>query len=123
LKEGKNKKIISEHSEQVGFVSWIRKKFPGLLVFAIPNGSYRDISTGKKLKDEGVTAGVPDLFIPSLKIFIEMKRKNGGVVSKEQEKIIEYLQRVGYTVWVCHGAEEASRKILEFLKDRENKNI
>lgn len=112
-------KSLTEHSEQVGFVSWIRKKFPGLLVFAIPNGSYRDISTGKKLKDEGVTAGVPDLFIPSLKIFIEMKRKNGGVVSKEQEKIIEYLQRVGYTVWVCNGAEEASRMLLNFLKERE----
>jgi hypothetical protein len=111
----------TEHQEQVGFCQWISLKFPGLLCFSIPNGEHRAISVAVRLKKEGLTRGIPDLFIPSLKIFIEMKRKDGGVVSKEQEKIIAYLQRVGYTVWVCHGAEEASLKLLTFLKERELK--
>lgn len=114
-------KSISEDKEQEGLVIWFRQKYPGMLIFHVPNGEQRALSVGIRLKKQGVVAGIPDLFIPSLKIFIELKRKDGGVVSKEQEKIIAYLQRVGYTVWVCHGAEEASLKILEFLKERENK--
>jgi len=112
-------KPITEAKHQEGFVTWFRLKYPGMLIFHIPNGEHRVVSVGVRLKKQGVVAGIPDLFIPSLKIFIEMKRKYGGVVSKEQEKIIAYLIRVGYTVWVCHGAEDASRKLLTFLKERE----
>jgi hypothetical protein len=110
--------FASEHSEQVGFVRWVREKFPGLLIFAIPNGSFRDINTGKKLKDEGVTKGIPDMMIPAKKIFIEMKRVKGGVVSPEQKKMMEYLTRVGYTCMICYGANDASRQLLDFLKDK-----
>jgi hypothetical protein len=110
--------VPSEHAEQVGFVRWIRKKYPGLLIFAIPNGGRRAISVAKKLKEEGVTRGIPDLMIPALKIFIEMKRTKGGVVSPEQKKIMDYLKRCGYTCYVCRGAREASIKILEFLEER-----
>ena len=113
----------SEHAEQVGFVRWIKKRYPGLLIFAIPNGGIRNIRTGKKLKDEGVTRGIPDLMIPALKMFIEMKRSKGGVVSPHQKKIMEYLKRVGYTCYVCNGAEDASRKVLKFLEEREKKSI
>jgi hypothetical protein len=111
-------KSSSEASHQEGFINWFRLKFPDVLIFHIPNGEQRALSVGVRLKKQGVVAGIPDLFIPSLKIFIELKRKDGGAVSKEQEKIIAYLQRVGYTVWVCHGAEEASIKILDFLQSK-----
>lgn len=118
LKTTTKKYIPSEHAEQVGFVRWMKKRYPGLLIFAIPNGGVRNIRTGKKLKDEGVTRGIPDLMIPALKMFIEMKRTKGGVVSPDQKKIMSYLQRVGYTCYVCHGAEEASLKVLKFLEER-----
>lgn len=116
---GLKTKHSSEDKEQEGLINWFRLKFPGMLIFHIPNGEQRALSVGVRLKKQGVVAGIPDLFIPALKIFIELKRKDGGVVSKEQEKIIAYLQRVGYTVWVCHGAEDASRQLLTFLKERE----
>ena len=108
----------SEHSEQTGFVRWMREKYPGLLIFAIPNGGVRDIVTGKKLKDEGVLKGVPDLMIPALKIFVEMKRAKGGTVSPEQKEIMSYLTRHGYTCIVGYGATDASVKILKFLEER-----
>ena len=111
-------KPATEDKEQEGFITWFRLKFPGVLCFHVPNGEHRVLSVGVRLKKQGVVAGIPDLFIPAWKIFIEMKRTKGGVVSKEQEKIISYLQRVGYTVWICYGAEDASRKVLEFLKER-----
>ena len=72
-----------------------------------------------KLKKMGVVAGIPDLFIPAWKLYIELKREKGGVISPAQNKIISYLQRVGYTVFVCHGATEASVEVLKFLEERD----
>jgi len=103
----------SEHDEQVGFINWFRTKFPKVLIFAIPNGGKRSIGAGKKLKAEGVVAGVPDLFIPSWDIWVEMKRKSGGRLSPDQKKIIEYLESEGYHVIVAKGATDASKQIME----------
>jgi hypothetical protein len=71
-----------------------------------------------KLKKLGVVPGIPDLMIPAWKIFIEMKRTSGGVVSPAQKEIMAYLERVGYRCFVCKGATEASIKVLKFLEER-----
>jgi hypothetical protein len=105
----------SEHEEQAGFVSWFRARFPGVLIFAIPNGEHRAISAAKRLKAEGVVAGVPDLHVPEWRLWIEMKRATGGRLSADQAEIIRHLQDIGYTVIVGHGAREASAKVLEFI--------
>ena len=104
--------MSDEHSEQSGFVRWFRNKYPTILIFAIPNGSYRDMSTAKKLKKEGVVSGVPDLYVPKHHVWIEMKRKDGGVLSEEQKAMHHYLTMIGDTVIIGYGAEDASRKIL-----------
>ncbi len=109
----------TESMEQQGFVTWFREKYPGVLIFSVPNGNWRGISVGRRLKAEGLTPGVPDLFIPSWKLFLEFKRKTGGVVSKDQEKIIGYLQRVGYTVFICRGAEDGAIQVMDFRKGLE----
>lgn len=108
--------LPSEHEEQVGVVNWIRRKFPEVVVFAIPNGDKRSISVAKRLKAEGVTPGVPDLFIPDWNLWIEMKKQKGGKLSAAQKDMIEHLQRIGHTVIVGYGAEDASSKIIEFLQ-------
>lgn len=118
----KSKKYIpTEHAEQVGFIQWWRKTFPSLIIFSIPNGGRRAMSVAKKLKAEGLTPGVPDLYCPRLKLWIEMKRTKGGSLSEEQEKMIAYLRRIGDHVIVGLGAEDASRKVLKFLEEREKK--
>lgn len=106
----------TEHAEQVGFVQWFRAQFPRVLIFAIPNGEKRAISVAKRLKAEGVVRGIPDLFIPALGVWIEMKRAEGGRLSKEQRETIRYLESIGHTVIVGRGAGDASRQLLQWMK-------
>ena len=105
----------SEHDEQKGLINWFREKFPGILIFAIPNGEKRSISVAKRLKAEGVVRGVPDLYVPAWNLWIEMKRQKGGSLSREQKEMIEYLHGIGHTVIVGRGAADASSQVLEFI--------
>ena len=69
-----------------------------------------------RLKAEGVSAGVPDLFVPEWLLWIEFKRQKGGSVSKEQKEWHEYLDSIGQTVLICKGAEHAREIVLNFVK-------
>jgi hypothetical protein len=69
------------------------------------------MAQGASLKAEGVTAGVPDLFVPAWSLWIEMKRSTGGVVSPVQKGWIAYLQGVGHQVIIGHGFEDAKAQI------------
>lgn len=100
-------RIPSEHEEQREVVKWFRQTYSPVRIFAIPNGGARSITTAAKLKVEGVSAGVPDLYIPAWKLWVEMKRVKGGVVDKSQKDWHDYLTSIGDTVIVCRGAEEA----------------
>src|SRR5574343_753639 len=94
----------TEHQEQVGFYEWWKLRFPSVLLISIPNGGKRAISVAKRLKAEGLTPGVPDLFCPKYNLWVEMKRTKGGKLSDEQEKIIKYLKLIGHSVIVGKGA-------------------
>lgn len=114
-----------EHAEQVNLIKWWalqckRFSIPEYLLFAIPNGGKRDVVSAKLLKDEGVRAGVPDLFLAVPKgqyhgLFIEMKKQRGGVVSESQKACMDMLSTNGYCVTVCHGFIEAKQKIESYL--------
>lgn len=116
------KKIPTEHQEQREFVKWFRQnitKETGVRIFAIPNGGYRGAATAGKLKAEGVTAGVPDLFIPEWLVWVEMKRIKGGMVSEEQKDWEFYLSETcGHTWMECRGADQAKEFINYFRKNR-----
>ena len=99
--------VPSEHAEQVTFVQWFRRQYPGVRIMAIPNGGARHAAVAGKLKAEGVSRGVPDLYIPAWSLWIEMKRTKGGRVSPEQRDWIEYLTSLGHQVIVAHGATAA----------------
>lgn len=88
------------------------------MIFAVPNGEKRAISVAKRLKAEGVVAGVPDLFVPEWCLWVEMKRVKGGRLSPEQKKMIGYLERIGQTVIVGKGAKHASQLILNYFQER-----
>lgn len=64
-----------------------------------------------KRYSQGMLKGCPDLFLPQFDLFIEMKRRDGGVVSAEQIACHEKLRSYGYKVEVCHGAKEAWKTI------------
>ena len=106
-------KGVSEHLEQARVVMWFRRTYPDTLIFAIPNGGLRSKSQAMKLKVEGVVPGVPDLFIPAWRVWVEMKKAKGGKLSQEQQLMIKYLQSVNYCVIVGHGAEDAINQLTE----------
>ncbi len=105
-------KILTEHEEQRELVSWFRQTWPSVRIFAIPNGGARSKATAGRLKAEGVTSGVPDLFIPEWKLWIEMKRTKGGILRPEQKDWITYLESVGFLCLVSKGAKDAKQKII-----------
>lgn len=109
----------SEHQEQVMFLKWFVAQHRGVLIHSIPNGGNRNIVTAKKLKDEGATAGIPDLFIPKYNLWIEMKKEKGGTLSKVQKDIISYLENEArHTVIIGYGAMDAVSKVKEFMNGR-----
>jgi hypothetical protein len=101
----------SEHVEQREFVSWFRQTYLGVRIFAIPNGEARSKTSGARLKLEGVSPGVPDLFVPAWCLWIEMKRAKGGTVSAVQKDWHAYLDAIGHRVIVAHGFEDARGKV------------
>ena len=110
--------FLSEHYEQALVIQFMRRNYPEVLIFAIPNGGQRNAATGARLKAEGVVPGVPDLFIPAWGLFIEMKTLTGKV-SLEQKAMLSYLQSVGYSAIVAKGANAAIAEIQRVRNERE----
>jgi hypothetical protein len=109
-----------EHFLQVACVNWFRLQYPKELIYAIPNGGPRNIITAKKLKAEGVTAGIPDLFVAAAcggynGIYIELKNGKQGTVSENQKSIIAHLQNKGYKVAVSRSFEDFVSTINVYL--------
>ena len=114
----------SEATEQERVVNWARRneyRAQSLaLLHHIPNGGSRNKIEAARLKAQGVKAGVPDLFLPvpmhdTPGLYIEMKfGKN--TTSKQQEWWIEQLQKHGYAVHVCWGADEAIAIIAAYME-------
>jgi hypothetical protein len=102
----------SEDYEQMLLIQWMRRNYPEHRIFAIPNGGLRNKVVAMNMKATGTTKGIPDLMIPSLNCFIEMKRVKGGTISPEQLDWIIYLNNAGYHAKVCKGKDEA----IDFIK-------
>lgn len=118
--------VPSESVEQINLFRWATLqecKFPELiLLHHIPNGGKRNITTAKRLKMEGVKAGVPDIFLPVSRgqyhgLYIELKAGNNKT-TENQDVWISRLQKQGYQVNVCYGWEEAAKTIESYLKER-----
>jgi hypothetical protein len=109
---------MSEHLEQVRFVSWFRKNYPEHKIFAIPNGGFRSKAEAGRIKAEGGLKGVHDLFVPSLSLWIEMKLDATKKPSKEQLEWGSYVESIGHTWFVGNGFEDAKKKVLDFLKGK-----
>lgn len=120
-----SKSCPSEHEEQKALILWAaaqvgRGRKELALLYAVPNGGDRKPSVAGKLKAEGVKAGVPDLHLPvphggAPGLFIEMKRRLGAQVRKNQFWWHEQLRARGFVVVVCRGASEAVAVIEDYL--------
>lgn len=109
---------------------WAEAEFPELKwMHHIPNGGKRSKSEAGRFRGMGVKAGVPDIFLPVRMmrydfgkglsyggLYIELKRAEGGRVTKEQDAWILGLREQGYACEVCHGWEAARAVIEAYLK-------
>lgn len=121
----KRKPKQQEHRLQVACLEWLRMAYPNVLCYAIPNGGQRNEIEGKRLKDEGVTAGIPDLHIPLPRgayasLYIEMKDGKKGRLSDHQKQLINLLQSYGNKVVVCRTIEEFMREVNGYLQPSSN---
>jgi hypothetical protein len=114
---------MDEHNHQKLTVAWFRDRYPHLagVFFAIPNGGKRDLITAKRLKEEGVIAGVPDLFLAvphggKAGLWLEMKDVLRGTASKAQKAMHVELEAQGYAVAVARGYEAAKLAITNYLE-------
>ena len=83
-RKNRGKAASSEHALQVQCVKWFRMRFPGALIYAIPNGGFRTKTTAGLMRAEGVVSGISDLHIPIARhgyhsMYIEMKNGKAGV--------------------------------------------
>ena len=115
----------TEHEEQAAVCQWaalVREQYPELdLLFAIPNGARVAWTQAKKLRAEGLAAGVPDLMLPVARegyhgLFIEMKRRRGGNLSPEQKLWGDALRKQGYLVIMAAGADRAITWLEKYLR-------
>ncbi len=111
-------KLPTEAQDQVKVVVYAKKR--GLRMFSIPNGGRRSYLEAVRLKQQGVVAGIPDMFFPMARkgyhgLFLELKRISGGVVSEEQAWWCAELANQGYKVEIARGFDEAVRAIENYF--------
>ena len=125
-----------EHDMQKACVEWFRYKYPKHVIFSIPNGGYRGSHTKmvghnlseaaavtRKLKDEGMLVGMPDLCIAVMRcgyggMYVEMKNGKAGRLSSEQKDRIEQLQAAGYYVIVCRSTTQFMHDVDIYMKGK-----
>lgn len=124
----------SEHDEQVALFNWVRtfeNKYPALkMMYANVNAQKFGGATRQhkmriiaRLKAEGLSPGIPDIFLPVCRsftgvwvpgLYIEMKVKP----NKQTETQIEWmnkLEKEGYQYNVCYSWMEAAHVICDYL--------
>lgn len=97
-----------ESKLQKACVHWFRYQYSryAMLLFAIPNGGSRNPMEAARLKAEGVTSGVSDLFLSVPRngyhgLYIEMKfGKN--TMSENQNKFRKAVTEQGYDFALCY---------------------
>jgi hypothetical protein len=114
IRQSKTTTVIpSEYSECIALVEYLHllKRMKKIKAYThIPNETYTTSWNAKRKNVAmGVESGFPDYVVVTNNkvLFIEMKKRKGGVVSDNQNFWLESLNSVGATTSVCRGYEEA----------------
>ena len=127
-KSRKKSRQSEEHVIQTNCISWCQWQglvWPELnMVFAIPNGGFRPGRGGAYMKEEGVKAGVPDLFLPVARrgwhgLFIEMKKPKGRV-SIPQMAMMALLKKQDFLCYTIRSLNDFCDVLTWYLGYEEN---
>ena len=100
--------MYQESQLQQMCVRYFRYVYPQYVIYATPTGGSRNPIEAKRLKAEGVLAGVADLTIllPQGRIiYIEMKVK-GNRQTDNQKDFQQKAEALGYKYYVCYSFDE-----------------
>lgn len=114
--------MYQESQLQQMCVRYFRYKYPQYLIYAVPNGGLRNSLEAKRLKEEGVLAGVADLVVmlPQGKsLYIEMKVK-GNRQTDNQKAFQQKAEALGYKYYVCYSFDQFKAIIEEELNTTDN---
>jgi len=118
----------TEHELQSSFISWCnlesRKIMELSLIFSIPNGSNKSITTAMKFKREGLKSGIPDLFLPVARggyhgLFMEWKRSDKEKLKPKQIEWNGKLTKQGYFCVTVSDVIIAEQVIKRYLRLQE----
>lgn len=120
----------TEDDQARWLMTWTRanaRMHPELdLLFAIPNGGWRDKREAARLKSMGVRAGVSDYLLPKPRfncdcpgyavcgLWLELKSADGRPTASQLEWGRLMLEQ-GYEFKVCYGWVEAAKAICTYL--------
>lgn len=114
----------NEHELQKACVRWFRLAYPeyAYSLFAVPNGGFRNATEAKRLKAEGVIAGVSDLILLVPRqgkgaLCIEMKTLTG--VQRESQKIWQSeIEKYGNEYVVVRSFDDFRTAIENYLFEK-----
>jgi VRR-NUC domain len=112
--------------EQEQIFSWIRAnqiRYPKLqLAYSTLNGVRLGPKTRMEAKRQGNRKGVTDIVLPFKDhgkkysgFYLELKRRQGGVVSKEQKSFMAGVEVEGFRTGVAKGWNEAVNEIKNYM--------
>lgn len=117
--------VPSEADEQANVIKWWAAQcrlygLPSFSLYHVANEGSGSAIRGRRLKEQGVRAGIPDLIfdVPRSNyhgLRIEMKSKRGRP-RKNQLDVLSWMESQGYAVAVCHGSTDAIDVIKEYLR-------
>lgn len=93
----------------------------GIYCHAIPSVVFSKHGGGFPI---GYRKGLPDLFIPRFRLYLEMKQAKPGKVKEHeenQERVHNILRNEGCLVYRCEGFEQA-KMIIDELYERQTNN-
>lgn len=103
-----------ERHEQLALIQWLDLR--GIEYFSCPNEGKRNPVNGRRMKQQGLTKGAPDLVLLPLTddgspVMIEMKRAKGGRLSQAQRDLHATAASRGWYVVIGFGAKDAIEKL------------
>lgn len=107
--EDDNQKALFDWANHYPILNWM---------YANANGGKRNAREGRRLKAQGVKAGVWDIFLPLPMhdyhgLFIEMKHGKNKL-TKKQSEFGQFVHEQGYLTATCYNWDEARRVITDY---------